>query len=284
MLPTEPPVLLKRLLELYKRACDFNRRTDDRAVELGILQFYQGLGLRPPVVRKCSSLKEYAREAWAAREAREAWEARAAREAWEVWDLSWASVTYLGAVQTKDLVTATKWSPVFACFLAGAWVFLPMDGLCLWMPLPQVRAASGRLHSDTGPAFALGEDRLWFWKGVEVPQYVIENPRAITLADIESEPNVEIRRIKTERFGLQRFLEQSGALLEHRDDFGMLYRKVIPGDEDLVMVKVVNSTPEPDGSFKDYFLRVPPAMRTARQAVAWTFGKQEGEYAPEVET
>ena len=38
------------------------------------------------------------------------------------------------------------------------------------------------------------------------------------------------------------------------------------------MVEVVNSTPEPDGSRKTYFLRVPPTIGTAREAVAWTFG------------
>ncbi|MCV0384784.1 MAG: hypothetical protein K5799_15285 [Erythrobacter sp.] len=55
-------------------------------------------------------------------------------------------------------------------------------------------------------------------------------------------------------------------------------------DEDIVMVEVQNATPEPDGSRKTYFLRVPPTMSTARQAVAWTFGKEAREYAPERET
>ncbi len=44
------------------------------------------------------------------------------------------------------------------------------------------------------------------------------------------------------------------------------------------MVKVVNSTPEPDGSFKDYFLRVPPTCQTALEAVAWTFDKTPEQY------
>jgi hypothetical protein len=55
-------------------------------------------------------------------------------------------------------------------------------------------------------------------------------------------------------------------------------------DEDLVMVKVVNSTAEPDGSFKDYYIRVPPNTRSARGAVAWSFGKEENEYDPAVQT
>ena len=50
------------------------------------------------------------------------------------------------------------------------------------------------------------------------------------------------------------------------------------------MVEVLNSTPEPDGSRKTYFLRVPPRTRTAREAVAWTFGVREPDYRPAQET
>jgi hypothetical protein len=50
------------------------------------------------------------------------------------------------------------------------------------------------------------------------------------------------------------------------------------------MVKVVNSTPKPDGTYKDYFLRVPPTVRTAREAVAWTFDLDPTVYAPVLET
>lgn len=50
------------------------------------------------------------------------------------------------------------------------------------------------------------------------------------------------------------------------------------------MVEVVNSTAEPDGSFKDYWIRVPPSVGSAREAVAWTFDVQADEYAPAVQT
>jgi hypothetical protein len=50
------------------------------------------------------------------------------------------------------------------------------------------------------------------------------------------------------------------------------------------MVEVVNSTPEPDGSRKTYFLRVPPTIETAREAVAWTFGLGAVDYRPAVES
>ena len=50
------------------------------------------------------------------------------------------------------------------------------------------------------------------------------------------------------------------------------------------MVQVTNSTPEPDGSFKDYWLRVPPDTERAKQAVAWTFGKTEADYDVALQT
>jgi hypothetical protein len=41
---------------------------------------------------------------------------------------------------------------------------------------------------------------------------------------------------------------------------------------------------EPDGSLKRYFLRVPPGTRTARRAVAWSFGLTKNAYEPAVES
>lgn len=69
------------------------------------------------------------------------------------------------------------------------------------------------------------------------------------------------------------------------DDYGTLWRLEREGwPEPVVMVEVLNSTPEPDGTFKDYFLRVPPDIRTPRAAVAWTFGMTVDDYAPAVQT
>lgn len=48
----------------------------------------------------------------------------------------------------------------------------------------------------------------------------------------------------------------------------------------LMTVLVTNSTAEPTGEFRHYLLVVPPEMRSAREAVAWTFGMEEHEYQP----
>jgi hypothetical protein len=125
---------------------------------------------------------------------------------------------------------------------------------------------------------------LWYWHGVRVTRQIIEFPDSIKVEQIEAEENAEVRRVMIERFGAAKYLQEAGAKAEHTDDYGTLYRKPRAGDSDLVMVKVVNSTREPDGSYKDYYLRVPPEVKRAREAVAWTFGMAEHDYAPEAQS
>jgi hypothetical protein len=101
---------------------------------------------------------------------------------------------------------------------------------------------------------------------------------------IRDEANAEVRRVMLEHFGFDRYLQASGARELHRDETGILWRVELDRDEPLVMVEVVNSTPEPDGTSRTYFLRVPPNIRTARAGVAWTFGLTEDEYHPLAQT
>jgi len=43
-------------------------------------------------------------------------------------------------------------------------------------------------------------------------------------------------------------------------------------------VEVTNGTAEADGSRKTYWLNVPPEMRSAKAAVAWTYGMTPEQY------
>ena len=169
---------------------------------------------------------------------------------------------------------------------ASSW-WWPYAGAVILTERPTVlcRDDRGRLHSPDGPAILYPDGwGIWAWHGVRLPRHVIEQPATITVKEIEAEGNAEIRRVMVERYGQARYLLDSGAKLIHSDEFGTLYRKEQEGDEPLVMVKVVNATREPDGSFKDYWLRVDPRVRTAREAVAWTFDVPAKDYAPAVQT
>jgi hypothetical protein len=148
-----------------------------------------------------------------------------------------------------------------------------------------VGARELQLHHDTGPALLFADGwPVHAWHGVRVPAKVIEAPDTLTVGEITSYANVEVRRVMLERFGTERYLHDAGATQVCVDDWGTLWQADLPNDEPLVMVEVLNSSPEPDGTFKTYFLRVPPSVRTAHQAVAWTFGMNKSEYRPLVQT
>ncbi|MBI4384221.1 MAG: hypothetical protein HY579_09335 [Nitrospinae bacterium] len=118
-----------------------------------------------------------------------------------------------------------------------------------------------RMHSIDGPALAYPDGyKIYMVHGVEAPGWIIAEKHKITTEAIERETNAEIRRIILDIFGWGKYMVQSGAQLIHKDGFGELLWKETPDGEPLVMVKVKNSTPEPDGTYKSYFLRVPPSI------------------------
>ncbi|MGH2403257.1 MAG: DUF6745 domain-containing protein [bacterium] len=67
------------------------------------------------------------------------------------------------------------------------------------------------------------------------------------------------------------------------DSTGTLWRMMRPGQEAVLMVEVVDATPTLTGARNHYLLRVPPTMRRAREAVAWTAGMTEESYSPAIE-
>ena len=139
----------------------------------------------------------------------------------------------------------------------------------------------GRLHCENGPAFGYsdGWNTVYFIHGVRVDEHVVMEPQRITLDEVQHEWDLERRRVLISRYGLERYISDTGTEKMHEDDWGTLYRrKGSDGDEPLVWVRVVNATPEPDGTFRDYWLRVPPTLQTALEAVAWTFEKSPEEY------
>jgi hypothetical protein len=143
----------------------------------------------------------------------------------------------------------------------------------------------GRLHCSDGPAIVWPDGwGVYSWHGVALRPEVVEQRDRMTVAQIDGEPNVEVRRAMLEIFGEERYILKSKVVCIQKDRYGELYRKAVPDDEPVAMVRVVNSTPEPDGVSKIYFLRVPPDTKTAREGVAWTFGREAKHYAPQKET
>jgi hypothetical protein len=204
------------------------------------------------------------------------------------WEISWIVTTHFGALERKD-AAVQRWSgPLLEAFLSGVWLLHWTSDALYWVAKPTVHKDptpnTRRLHNDRYAALESDIENLYFWHGVMVPAFVIVRPEWITVKHIETETNAEVRRVMIERMGQTKYLLESKAEKIGEDQFGELYRKEIPNDEPLVMVRVVNSTPEADGSRHIYFLRVPPQMKMPREAVAWTFGMDAEKYQPQVET
>ncbi|MFF3504548.1 DUF6745 domain-containing protein [Streptomyces sp. NPDC003247] len=171
------------------------------------------------------------------------------------------------------------------CRSAGWW--WPFAGVAVVCERPVAlhRDEAGRLDRGDGPALAYPDGfALHAWRGMPVPAAFLAELRTLTPERIRAEENAELRRVMLEHYGYERYLADSGARPLHRDGTGTLWRIDLDGDEPVVMVEVLNSTPEPDGSRRTYWLRVPPSTRTAREGVAWTFGLGPEVYTPLRET
>ncbi|HEX5826201.1 MAG TPA: hypothetical protein VFY23_01660 [Candidatus Limnocylindrales bacterium] len=217
----------------------------------------------------------------------------------------WDPVTPLVAA-ARDVAGGTLWRPrtgraervalvdarLELARSAGPWWALEGLAIVSERPLVDRRDDRLRLHAGDGPALAWPDgSEVYAWHGVRVERDVVVAPETITPDAIDRQQNAEVRRVMVERFGPERLLREGGAILVAEDETGRLWRRdlgrgtwMTQRDEPLVMVEVRNSTPEPDGSVRTYFLRVPPTTTTPREGVAWTFNMPGWEYMPAKQT
>ena len=117
--------------------------------------------------------------------------------------------------------------------------------------------------------------------GVRVSGWIVERPDEITPAKIGSEGNSEIKRVMIERYGVARYVVDSGArvVAECGSDHPLLGLRgarllEMPAEgyeRPLTVIELVNSTAELDGSFRKYHLSVNPAHydgRAGREVLA----------------
>src|SRR5262245_8392107 len=168
---------------------------------------------------------------------------------------------------------------------SAAWI-VPHEHICWISERPELLRtdARARLHCPDGPALRYPDGWcVHVWKGVQVPSWMIEHPEWITPAAIADTFDPVQRNCMIEIMTPERFVKTGLVSRVSQDEAGVLWRKlwsfrgVTIGS--WTAVEVTNGTAEVDGSFKRYFLRVPSAMRTPREAVAWTYGLTDEQYA-----
>lgn len=173
-------------------------------------------------------------------------------------------------------------------------------------PLKQYRNEEGNLHRDDGPAWISPTRVIWYQNGrkhgldadvhgtihyyfenIRIPPHFYTKPDSLTVEEVLGHPNAECRYVGMKCIGMEKVMNHKKAKIVHKDDSKGQVLFTISGifDEPVAYVKVVNSTQEPDGSYKDYYLCVPPTCKTCADAVAWTFGFDKArDYHPEQET
>jgi len=164
----------------------------------------------------------------------------------------------------------------------------------------EVRCVAGRRHGVLKKFNKFGRviDEAYFHHGTELPRWVASKPEDVTVEEILDENNTEIRRAMLELQGFEVFMarceakgmvkivdqdkdEKVGTLIQislPKLGFGRVSQKDMLDINRVMMLKVKDGTLP-----KHYVLRVPPNMKTARQANAWTWSKTAEEYAPSIE-
>ena len=115
-----------------------------------------------------------------------------------------------------------------------------------------------------------------------VSNFLRSGPRQLpSPADALKWPNIEQRRVACEMLGWDRILDVLNAVVINKDndpEIGELVSVNIPdiGDEKFLRVRC--------GTGRNFALPVPPDMKTALEANAWTWGLEPNEYRPEIRT
>ena len=168
---------------------------------------------------------------------------------------------------------------------SAGWI-VPHEQVCWISERPRILRTDGkgRLHGADGPALQYPDGwSAYAWKGAQVPAWTIEHPERITLSTLTDTFEPVLRNCMIDIMTPERFIKSGGPERVAADEAGILWRKLW-GYRGITVgswtaVEVINGTAESDGSHKRYFLRVPSRMRTAREAVAWTYGLTDDQYA-----
>jgi hypothetical protein len=139
-----------------------------------------------------------------------------------------------------------------------------------------------RLHCEDGPAIEFTDGtKIYAWHGVKIPDNWIEKKSELSPKTALTWQNLEQRRCACEILGWARILRELDASVIDSDDdpmIGNLLEVDIPdiGREKFLQVVC--------GTGRTFAIPVPPEMKTALEANAWTYGLSPNDYKPEIRT
>jgi hypothetical protein len=198
----------------------------------------------------------------------------------------WAGYdSYLSA--TRDILglklpVHEKYAAWEQCAIEGGFRVMHED-FCMVSDFPEILKVDNenRPHCENGPSHRWRDGwSLYYWHGVSIPgEWVSGKPPSAKEALTWS--NIEQRRAACEIVGWSKILRELNARVIDEDgdeEIGTLLEVDLPdsGRERFLQVKC--------GTGRQFALPVPPNMKTAIQANAWTYGLDPKDFSPEVRT
>jgi len=156
---------------------------------------------------------------------------------------------------------------------------------CIVSDFPEIIKidAENRPHCEDGPSHRWRDGwSLYHWHGTAIPAEWIEDRASLTPQIALTWRNIEQRRCACEILGWAAILTALNAKTLDEDgdpEIGSLVEVAIPdvGRERFLRVQC--------GTGRQFALPVPPNMKTALEAQAWTWGLDESEFVkPEIRT
>jgi len=198
---------------------------------------------------------------------------------------SWGSfVTFFRDVMDweNESLEDFKWGEelMYSC----GWVWWHED-VCVIVDRPEIikMDEENRLHCEDGPAIKYRDNwTVYSWRGTRIPREWIQDKENLDPTIALTWENVEQRRCAAEIIGWHRVLDKLNAVVIDEDgdpEIGTLVEVDIPdiGRERFLRVLC--------GTKREFALPVPPEMKTAIEAQAWTWNMDLKEFAaPEVRT
>lgn len=188
---------------------------------------------------------------------------------WRVWTAWYDGAEVLGVKfdqEKKDLLA--RWAKnVLFCTTTGDLVCISQN------PVEVNWNDDGELHCEDGMSVRFGDGvGIWSIDGVSVNEQIVMRPETQTIADINDEPNEEVRRIRIERFGWSRYLEESDSKVidTRRNDIENTYEILASTPHGMNLVTHCPSTG------RRYSLGLPEEVETCEQAQRLLWGDIPG--------
>ena len=188
---------------------------------------------------------------------------------------------YFQSVCGLDLSTI---NPVFEIAKhCGGWI--PYENAVILQGRPKAMHwdDQNRLHHPNRHAIEYRDGwGVCMWHGTRVPdKWILESENHLNAEICLTHPNIEQRLAASEIYGWHRVLiEVTNRVIDtdSNPQIGELLSVDLPDVGEHMFLRVQC------GTGRTFALPVPPDMRTAREANAWTYGLEAEEYSPEIRT